>query len=101
MATTVHCYLSKCIHQDHEKCICLKDDISLDEDHSCVGGCDEGWEFEEEEDNEDKDSGFPQCYWCAHRFVSPHGWPCNNCCQNDFLAWDKQVETNMFVRKEW
>lgn len=52
MATTVHCYLEQCLKRDPEKCICLAEEISLDEEHSCCGGCDEGWEFPEEEEEE-------------------------------------------------
>lgn len=52
MATTVHCYLEDCIKRDPKEGICLAEDISLGEEHWCNGGCDEGWEFPEEEEEE-------------------------------------------------
>lgn len=42
--TTVNCYLEECIYCKDN--ICTKDTIEL-------GGCDDGWEFPEEEDDDD------------------------------------------------
>jgi len=52
--TLVRCNLEKCIkcQWDEERnwFVCTADEIELDEDHFCVGGCDIGWEFPEEEE---------------------------------------------------
>ena len=49
MATIVNCYLHACKYLDQEECVCTKDEITLEEEHYCEGGCDDGWEFDEEE----------------------------------------------------
>ena len=51
--TTVYCYLKECLKRDPEKCSCLAQEISLDEEHSCCGGCDEGWVFAENEEEDE------------------------------------------------
>lgn len=52
--TRVRCDLKKCTkcQWDEYECsyICTADEIELDEDHCCCGGCDSGWEFPEEEE---------------------------------------------------
>lgn len=49
--TKVTCYLEECVH--NKDCICTKDEITLDSEHYCVGGCDDGWEIPEEEEDDD------------------------------------------------
>ena len=49
--TKVNCFLEECIF--NKDCECTRDEITLDEDHMCIGGCDDGWVFEEEEEEED------------------------------------------------
>ena len=51
--TQINCLLEKCIW--NKDTICTKDVITLDEEHYCIGGCDEGWEFTEEEDEAEED----------------------------------------------
>lgn len=48
--TQVVCYLKKCIHNEDN--VCTKDIIMLDDKHFCDGGCDDGWEFAQKEDND-------------------------------------------------
>jgi hypothetical protein len=48
--TTVNCYLEECIYCKDN--ICTKDTITLAEEHYGIGGCDDGWEFPEEEDDD-------------------------------------------------
>ena len=48
--TTVSCLLEKCIY--NKDTICTKDTISLSDEHYCIGGCDEGWEFPPEEEGQ-------------------------------------------------
>ena len=48
--TEVFCFLDKCIHNKDN--ICTKDAIVLDEEHSCEGGCDDGWDIPEEKEDE-------------------------------------------------
>lgn len=48
--TQVICYLKKCIHNKDN--VCTKDVIMLDDEHFCDGGCDDGWEFAQKEDND-------------------------------------------------
>ena len=50
--TVVNCFLEKCTHNKDN--ICTRDAIMLDEEHYCIGGCDDGWEFPPEEDDEDE-----------------------------------------------
>lgn len=50
--TRVNCYLTDCLK--NEDCICTAEEITLEEEHMCDGGCDEGWKmpreyYEEEE----------------------------------------------------
>ena len=48
--TKVNCFLEKCVYcKDYT---CARDEITLDDEHSCIGGCDDGWEFQPEEENE-------------------------------------------------
>lgn len=49
--TTVSCLLETCIY--NRDTICTKDTITLSDDHYCTGGCDEGWEFPPEEDEDE------------------------------------------------
>ena len=49
--TTVNCYLEECIYCKDN--ICTKDTITLAEEHYGIGGCDDGWEFPEEDDGDD------------------------------------------------
>ena len=51
--TKINCYLDKCIYCNDDY-ICTKDEITLDEEHMCYGGCDSGWEFPKDPD-EDED----------------------------------------------
>lgn len=48
--TKVNCNLEVCIYCVDN--VCTKDEIHLYEEHFCCGGCDDGWEFEEDEDDE-------------------------------------------------
>ena len=50
--TTVSCLLEKCIY--NKDAICTKDTITLSDDHYCIGGCDDGWEFPPEEEDEEE-----------------------------------------------
>lgn len=50
--TVVNCFLEKCTYNKDN--ICTRDAIMLDEEHYCIGGCDDGWEFPPEEDGEDE-----------------------------------------------
>ena len=50
--TTVYCFLEECIHCKNNTC--TKDTITLDDEHYCIDGCDEGWEFPPEEEDEDE-----------------------------------------------
>ena len=50
--TTVNCLLEKCIY--NKDTICTKDEITLSDDHYCIGGCDEGWKFPPEEEDEEE-----------------------------------------------
>ena len=45
--TTVYCLLEECMY--NEDAICTKDEITLDAEHYCDGGCDNGWELKGEE----------------------------------------------------
>lgn len=48
--TKVNCFLDICeYNQNH---ICTKDEITLDKEHSCTGGCDYGWEIKDEDDED-------------------------------------------------
>lgn len=47
--TKVNCFLEKCEY--NKNYICTKDEIILDEEHSCVGGCDDGWEIKEDDED--------------------------------------------------
>lgn len=48
----VNCLLEECIY--NIETICTKDEITLSDEHSCCGGCDDGWEFANEEDEDDE-----------------------------------------------
>lgn len=48
--TTVFCLLDKCDY--NQNCICTREEITLGEEHSCVGGCDDGWKIKEEDDED-------------------------------------------------
>lgn len=48
--TKVCCSLEKCIY--NKDGICMNTEIYLDHEHYCCGGCDEGWKFEEEDEDE-------------------------------------------------
>lgn len=54
--TRIRCNLEKCNHcqwdDDLNSFVCDADEIELYEDHFCVGGCDIGWVFPEEEEEE-------------------------------------------------
>lgn len=54
--TRVRCNLEKCTKcqwdEDLNAFICTADEIELDEDHYCAGGCDAGWEFSDAEEEE-------------------------------------------------
>lgn len=46
--TKVNCFLEKCVYcKDYT---CTRDEITLDDEHSCIGGCDDGWELNEAEE---------------------------------------------------
>lgn len=47
--TVVNCFLDKCEY--NRGCICTRSEIILDEEHSCVGGCDNGWEIKEDDED--------------------------------------------------
>lgn len=47
-ATVVTCDVDKCKHNDNG--LCKSESIYLSEDHDCDGGCDDGWVFDEEEE---------------------------------------------------
>ena len=49
--TDVICLLERCIYNAATHCV--KSEIILDEEHSCIGGCDDGWFFYDDEDDED------------------------------------------------
>ena len=49
--TVVNCFLDKCVHNKDN--VCTRDTIMLDDEHYCIGGCDDGWEFPPEEEDED------------------------------------------------
>lgn len=51
--TMVNCLLEQCVH--NKDTVCAKDTITLSDDHYCIGGCDEGWEFPPEDEDEDED----------------------------------------------
>lgn len=48
--TTVGCGLETCIY--NKDGICTKEMIYLSEDHYCIGGCDDGWEFKYDDEDE-------------------------------------------------
>lgn len=54
--TRVRCNLEECAHCQWDdylnSFICDAEEIELDEDHYCCGGCDVGWEFADEEEEE-------------------------------------------------
>lgn len=50
----VNCLLEECIY--NIETICTKDEITLYDEHPCCGGCDDGWEFANEEDEDDERS---------------------------------------------
>ena len=49
--TEVNCFLEECVHNKNN--ICTKDVIYLEDEHSCEGGCDEGWDIPEEEEEDE------------------------------------------------
>ena len=55
--TLVRCDLEKCTKcqwdKERNSFVCTADEIELDEDHFCSGGCDIGWAFPEEEEEEE------------------------------------------------
>ena len=48
--TTVECMLEVCKY--NKNCRCTNKKIELAEEHYCCGGCDDGWVFPEEEDDD-------------------------------------------------
>ena len=49
--TKVNCFLEKCVYcKDYT---CARDEITLDDEHSCIGGCDDGWELDEAEEEDE------------------------------------------------
>lgn len=48
--TVVTCGIDKCKHNDDG--LCKAESIYLSEDHDCDGGCDDGWDIDEEEEEE-------------------------------------------------
>lgn len=46
--TTVMCGIDKC--KNNVDGLCIAKYIYLSEDHSCDGGCDDGWVFDEKEE---------------------------------------------------
>lgn len=48
--TTVMCGIDKC--KNNVDGLCIGKYIYLSEDHSCDGGCDVGWDIDEEEEEE-------------------------------------------------
>lgn len=48
--TVVNCLLDKCDY--NQDCICTREEITLSEEHYCVGGCDDGWKIKEEDDED-------------------------------------------------
>lgn len=48
--TVVTCGINKCKHNDDG--LCKAESIYLSEDHDCDGGCDDGWDIDEEEEEE-------------------------------------------------
>ena len=48
--TKVNCLLTTCLK--NLNCICTAEEITLNDEHDCCGGCDEGWEWPEEEEDE-------------------------------------------------
>ena len=48
--TMVNCLLDKCEY--NRDCFCTREEITLDKEHSCTGGCDDGWEIKDEDDED-------------------------------------------------
>jgi hypothetical protein len=48
--TKVNSYLEECVH--NKDMVCTKDAITLDSEHYCIGGCDDGWEIPEEDEDD-------------------------------------------------
>lgn len=46
--TKVNCLLTTCLK--NISCICTAEEITLDAEHYCCGGCDEGWEWPKEDE---------------------------------------------------
>ena len=46
--TNVICFMENCIYCKEE--VCTRDEITIYEDHVCDGGCDDGWDVEEDTD---------------------------------------------------
>lgn len=47
----VNCFLETCVY--NLNCECTNTEITLDEDHVCFGGCDDGWGFIAEDEDEE------------------------------------------------
>ena len=50
--TKVTCMLENCKFCDSENQICTNEKIYLADDHYCIGGCDDGWEIDEQDEDE-------------------------------------------------
>lgn len=50
--TNVICYMEDCAYC-REDCVCTKDEITLDSEHLCDGGCDDGWEVKDKAEDTD------------------------------------------------
>lgn len=48
--TVVNCLLDKCEY--NRDCFCTREEITLSEEHYCIGGCDDGWKIKEEDDED-------------------------------------------------
>lgn len=62
--TIVNCGLEECEHCRDG--ICTTDEISLDEEHCCNGGCDYGWKMKDEDEDEEADNEYKKCGDCIH-----------------------------------
>lgn len=48
--TKVNCFVEECnFCKDY---VCTNTEITLNDEHSCYGGCDNGWDIPEEEDED-------------------------------------------------
>ena len=63
----VNCLLERCKYCIDT--ICTAEEITLAENHYCSGGCDDGWEFEEDDTrNQDIAEIFRCCYERSKEF---------------------------------